>query len=154
MQNTPYTMGRTARLAIILYAGLCSPGCSRAETRQPQTMLDKTLDAIHWVESRCGRDKRDGDQGKAIGPYQIHRAYWADAMRIMARKWPYSDARDPAKARAATRAYLTHYESRGTPETWARLHNSGPNWKHKKHLTNGYWAKVKKAIGQAVAKGK
>lgn len=108
--------------------------------------LERTLDAICAVESSNGKDKRDGDGGAAIGPYQIHRGYWVDGTLFLGVRWPYSDARDPAKARQVVRAYLTHYQRHSgypaTPETWSRLHNGGPNGPGKA-TTRGYWAKVK-----------
>ena len=107
--------------------------------------LERTLNAICAVESKNGRDTHDGDGGAAIGPYQIHRAYWVDGTLFLGVRWPYSDARDPAKARMVVRAYLEHYQ-RGsgypaTPETWARLHNGGPDGP-RKATTRGYWYKV------------
>jgi hypothetical protein len=110
------------------------------------TPMERTLDAIHYVESRCGQDKRDGDGGKAIGPYQIHRAYWQDGTRFLRVKWPYSDARDQVKARQVVRAYLLHYFPNGTPEQWARCHNGGGRRGAKKASTLAYWQKVKAAM--------
>ena len=108
--------------------------------------LERTLDAICAVESQNGRDTRDGDGGAAIGPYQIHRAYWVDGTLFLGVRWPYSDARDPVKARRVVRAYLEHYQAASgypaTPETYARLHNGGPNGP-RKATTRGYWAKIK-----------
>lgn len=108
-------------------------------------LLERTLDAICMVESSGGRDTRDGDGGRAIGPYQIHRAYWADGTRFLKVSWPYSDARDPVKARRVVRAYVTQYQRAGgyppTPEVWARLHNGGPRGPEKTS-TLPYWLRV------------
>jgi len=116
----------------------------------PQILdIDRTLDAICQVESSGGRDLRDGDGGRAIGPYQIHRAYWQDGMRLLGVCWPYSDARDPAKARQVVRAYVTAYQTAGgypaTPESWARIHNGGPRGPCKTS-TGLYWAKIRSAM--------
>ena len=110
-----------------------------AKTETPDVLLD----AIRQVESNGGRDTRDGDGGDARGPYQIHKAYWIDATRFLGVRWPYSDARDEAKARAAVRAYLDHYGRGKSLEAKARIHNGGPRGDRKK-ATEKYWEKVKR----------
>jgi hypothetical protein len=111
--------------------------------------LERTLDAICRVESGGGRDRRDGDGGRAIGPYQIHQAYWTDACRFLRVDWPYSDARNAARARRAVRAYVTGYQRAGGlpagPETWARLHNGGPQGARRAG-TLVYWQRVRRAL--------
>ena len=107
--------------------------------------LERTLDAIRLVESSGGKDTRDGDGGRAVGPWQIHRRYWEDGTGFLGVHWPYRDARDPAKARQAVRAYVVHYQQAGgyptTPETWSRLHNGGPRGPEKAS-TALYWRKA------------
>lgn len=88
---------------------------------------DEILDAIWIVESSGQYDPPAGDGGKAIGPYQIHTAYWRDGTKFLGVKWPYRDARDFNKARAVTYAYLRHYGAGLAPLEAARCHNGGPN---------------------------
>jgi len=111
--------------------------------------LERTLDAICLVESNGGKDARDGDGGRAIGPYQIWESYWKDGTRFLKVDWPYSEARDPVKARAVVRAYVTTYATvrsyPQTPETWSRLHNGGPSGA-KKRATEAYWRKVRRLL--------
>lgn len=112
-------------------------------------VFERTARAICQVESSGGKDKRDGDNGKAIGPFQIHRGYWEDATYFLQVDWPYSDARDMSKARAVVHAYTRHYARRyklpWTPETIARIHNGGPRgWS--KNATLPYWSKVQRAM--------
>lgn len=100
--------------------------------------------AIMKVESG-GDPYAVGDGGAALGPYQIHRAYWTDAMRLLGQTWPYQDARDPVKALVAVWAYTRHYAQHHrrpwTAETIARIHNGGPRgWS--KPATLRYWRKV------------
>lgn len=106
--------------------------------------LERTLDAIAQAES-AGDPNAVGDGGRAIGLYQIHRAYWQDGTRFLKVRWPYSDARDPVKARQVARAYLRGYQrAKGYPataETWARIHNGGPNGP-KRRATLPYWRRV------------
>jgi hypothetical protein len=102
--------------------------------------LDLLLDAIAAVESRNDPGAA-GDGGKALGPYQIHRAYWADATRFLGVDWRYTDARDPVKAREAVRAYLLHYGGDRSIMDMARIHNGGPNG-YKKATTLEYARRI------------
>lgn len=107
---------------------------------------DRLLDAIKVVESG-GDCNAVGDGGRAIGPYQIHRAYWEDACQHdpSLRSGRYQDCRDPVYARRVVVAYLKRYAKGKTEEQMARIHNGGPSgWK--KAATKGYWFKVKKQM--------
>jgi hypothetical protein len=104
--------------------------------------------AIMQVESG-GDPQALGDGGRAAGAYQIHRAYWADAMRILGQDWPYEQARNPDKALQAVYAYTRHYarlyHRPWCAETIARIHNGGPRgWQ--KQATLIYWRKVEIAL--------
>jgi len=106
---------------------------------------DRLLDAIRQVESG-GRDLV-GDGGKAIGPYQIHREYWQDA--VAADKTlggTYADCHGEQYARRVVRAYLTRYGRGKTDEQMARIHNGGPSG-HRKSATVGYWLKISHVLG-------
>jgi len=108
-------------------------------------MLERTARAIAMVESG-GDPQAVGDDGAAIGMYQIHRDYWIDATGFLGVSWPYLDAKDPIKAKEAVRAYTQHYASHyglpWTPETICRLHQGGPRgWQ--KASTLPYWHKVR-----------
>ena len=109
---------------------------------------DKLLDAIEQVESSGrGANTPDGDNGKAIGPFQIHYVYWKDAVeydKSLANK-TYQDCRDPKYARKVAKAYLTRYGKGKTNDQMARIHNGGPTG-HKKKATDEYATKVKKAL--------
>lgn len=111
---------------------------------------DRLLDAIRQVESG-GRDLV-GDGGKAIGPYQIHRAYWQDAVESdKTLGGTYTDCHSEAYARRVVRAYLTRYGKGRTDEQMARIHNGGCGilkrvgsaaWVR----TTRYWNRVKAAM--------
>lgn len=102
--------------------------------------------ALHVVETGGKRGSIIGDGGRALGPLQIHRAYHADS-RISG---DYSRCADLAYSRRVAEAYFRRYEAaafaRGDVDTLARLHNSGPGWRTKRHLTDAYAAKVKRAM--------
>lgn len=167
MNSIRETAHRSQPLKIVALAIVCA-GCGivagSSRPTQPQKSdrneLERTLDAICQVESSGGLDRRDGDGGRAIGPYQIHRAYWQDGTRILGVRWPYEDARDHTKARAVVRAYVTHYQRighhRAGPQTWARIQNGGPRGAIR-GSTLPYWRKIESWMMQQrniVARGK
>lgn len=94
-----------------------------------------------------GDPRAVGDGGRAIGMYQIHRAYWQDAVdHDPSIGGTYRDCYDPAYAERIVRAYLSRYAPRGaTLEQLARIHNGGPKG-HLKKATLGYWTKVRDAL--------
>ena len=63
---------------ILFFAGLILLGpTTRAGQRYwPQ---DQILAAIRFVETSDQPSPPDGDDGLAIGPFQIHPSYWLDA---------------------------------------------------------------------------
>lgn len=107
---------------------------------------DRLLDAIEQVESN-GRTNVVGDGGKAIGPMQIHRVYWQDAVEHdPSIGGSYSDCRDPQYARRIVRAYMSRYAPKGaSDEVLSRIHNGGPKG-HRKAATEKYWVKVRKRL--------
>ena len=102
--------------------------------------IDLLLDAIARVESR-NDPNATGDGGRALGPYQIHRAYWADGTRFLGVHWSFADARDPHKAREVVRAYLLTYGRGCSLLEMARIHNGGPAG-YKKRCTLPYARRI------------
>ena len=105
----------------------------------------RLLDAIEQVES--GGRNVVGDNGKAIGPMQIHRVYWQDAIEHdPSIGGVYADCQDPQYARRVVRAYMDRYAPKGaSDETLARIHNGGPRG-HRRDATIKYWNKVRKHL--------
>ncbi len=120
----------------------------------PPVGFDPTpiLDAIEKVETGGQRDPANaiGDGGKALGPLQIHRVYWVDAVdhdpSLVANGETYDSVRDRAYARRVVMAYWSRYAKSWDSETLARIHNGGPKG-HRKAATLGYWAKVRAKLG-------
>jgi hypothetical protein len=120
----------------------------------PPAGFDPTpiLDAIEKVETGGQRDPANaiGDGGKALGPMQIHRVYWLDAVEhdpsLVANGETYDSVRDRAYARRVVMAYWSRYAKSWDSQTLARVHNGGPKG-HTKRATLGYWAKVKAKLG-------
>ncbi len=117
--------------------------------------FDDLLDAIEWVESR-GDANAVGDNGRAVGAYQIHQIYIDDVRRITDRHarifsiwsagfYPISWAdhtdievrKDKKTCRILIYVYLEYYATfsrigrEPTFEDMARIHNSGPDgWRN------------------------
>jgi hypothetical protein len=112
--------------------------------------LDQILAAIRRVETGGSEDhgaRAVGDDGRAIGPFQIHRAYWQDS-GIPGR---FHDCFDAGYARRV----VTSYWRRHCPEALdaldaevlARVHNGGPAG-FKRSGTVAYWRKVERALAK------
>jgi hypothetical protein len=97
--------------------------------------------ALHIVETSGRTGAIIGDNGKALGPLQIHRAYHADA-RIGGE---YSRCADLDYSKRVVSAYLQRYAQQawaaGDVTTLARIHNGGPRGATKQATVN-YAAKV------------
>lgn len=70
------------------------------------------LRAVEHIESSGrGAATPDGDGGLARGPFQWHAAAWSDCSELRHKVglpvWPYSDARNPTRARDYARTWLT-----------------------------------------------
>jgi len=112
---------------------------------------DVLLNAICEVESNCV-STAVGDNGKAIGAYQIWECYWKDAVEFDSSiGGVYEDCYDEKYAKKIVRAYMKRYATKKrigrkvTDEDRARIHNGGPNG-YKKKATEGYWKKVKEKL--------
>lgn len=117
-----------------------------AEARRVYWPQQDILDAIREVESGGREQPPDGDQGQAIGPFQIHRAYWVDAVASEpSLGGVYDDCRKRAYAEKVVAAYMRLYArrawDRGRAEVIARIHNGGPRG-DRIAATLGYWRRV------------
>lgn len=117
--------------------------CSIANADVPQRLLD----AIRFVESG-NDDSAVGDNGNAIGPYQIWRSYWKDAIEYDPTiGGKYEDCFNRDYAERIVNAYMDRYAIKRrlgrtpTMEDIARIHNGGPNG-HRKKSTLSYWKKI------------
>ena len=119
------------RLALLLAL------CATAQAAPPPSFFR----ALHVVETSGRTGPTIGDQGRALGPLQIHRAYHADA-RIGG---DYARCADLDYSRRVVTAYLQRYAPQawaaGDVTTLARVHNGGPRGASKP-ATVAYGAKV------------
>jgi len=95
--------------------------CATAQAAPPPSFFR----ALHVVETSGRTGAILGDNGKALGPLQIHRAYHADA-RIGG---DYSRCADLDYSKRVVSAYLQRYApaawASGDVTTLARVHNGG-----------------------------
>ena len=106
--------------------------------------LNSLISALMIVES-SNNDLAIGDQGRAIGCLQIHKAVVLDVNRITGSNYQWQQMTNRVQARAVCEAYLTHYGRGATTEQLARRWNGGPTG-DRKTATVAYWAKVKKEL--------
>ena len=106
--------------------------------------LNSLISALMIVES-SNNDLAIGDQGRAIGCLQIHKAVVLDVNRITGSHYRHQDMTNRVQARAVCEAYLKHYGKNCTTEQLARRWNGGPAG-DRKSATEAYWIKVKKHL--------
>jgi hypothetical protein len=107
------------------------------------------LDAISKVESN-DNDDAVGDNGKALGRFQIWEIYWQDAVeRTSSISGKYEDVKNREYAERVFVAYMLRYARKAIRdkdyEKIARIHNGGPRG-HTKNATIKYWNKVNKIL--------
>lgn len=109
---------------------------------------ERLIYGIWLVESGGSANPKDGDGGKAIGPFQIWKVYWQDAIEHRPDiGGSYEDCRDIVYARRIVYAYFDRWASGQTVENKGRCHNRGCN-KSRWHGKAGddYWARILKAL--------
>jgi hypothetical protein len=107
--------------------------------------LNYLITALMIVES-SGNDQAIGDNGRALGPLQIHRGVVLDVNRITGSNYRHQDMTNRAQARAVCQAYLDHYGRGKSFEEQARIWNAGPQGHKKKTATQAYWLKVQRNL--------
>ena len=106
---------------------------------------EKLIDALVHVESK-GEVHVVGDNGKAIGPLQIHKEVVDDVNKAYGTNYTYDDRKSIDKSREICRKYLLLHGGRyATNEKYARIWNGGPNG-HRKRITRKYWVKVRRRL--------
>ena len=102
------------------------------------------LAALIAVESG-GNDRAVGDNGRAIGPLQIHAAVVEDVNRIHGTRYTHAQMTNRAVAVRVCVLYVEHYAPGCNAETQARVWNGGPHGAQRGR-TLGYWNRVRKAM--------
>jgi hypothetical protein len=138
-----HTLATIILAAAIATSGVASPPPSSFD-------CERILNAIQQVETGGCKDPSNavGDNGKAIGAFQIHHCYWKDATDFdKSIGGKYSDCKNEAYARKIVIAYLTRYCKNWDNETVARMHNGGPRG-HLNPNTIKYWNKIQKELNK------
>lgn len=124
-------------------------GPTVADIDKARDALRPFLDAVSVVESN-GKDSAVGDNGNALGRYQIWEIYWKDAVEYCPELGGrYKDVTTKEYAERVVVAYLMRYGRKfiadNDLQSLARIHNGGPKG-HKRKATLGYWKKVERAL--------
>jgi hypothetical protein len=154
---------RNIHLVCVLVGLMSSFLCAQSNRLNEQTIIplregdsatvtiDQLLVAIREVETggepNQGRDAV-GDNGNALGPFQIWKPYWQDATEFdKTIGGVYNDVRDLQYSRRIVISYWQRYTRRVTPtaEILSRIHNGGPTG-YRRDTTIGYWNKVLKVL--------
>lgn len=111
---------------------------------------DRFFKALHQVESSGRTGMVIGDNGKALGPLQIHRKYFQDAIKVDPSLGKnYFQVTDLKFAKRVVTAYLKRYAPTAVKkkdfQTLARIHNGGPRGL-KNTATLEYWNRVQKNL--------
>lgn len=106
---------------------------------------ERLIDALVHVESK-GEVHAVGDNGRAVGPLQIHKEVVDDVNKAYGTTYTYADRKSLDKSREICRKYLLlHAGHKASNEKYARIWNGGPGG-HKKRKTRKYWVKVKRRL--------
>ena len=109
------------------------------------------LAAILSVESNCGRNKQNGDNGRAVGDFQTWRIAVDEANRVekimakrekrVPRKWSYSDRHSHERSREMCHTTLVWHYMRGTTNSvdlackWNAPYKRNANPKYRAKIT-------------------
>jgi len=109
---------------------------------KPKTEWDYLISAIYQLESSSGQ-QTIGDNGKAVGPFQIHECMVDDVNRIVGyKKFSYQDRYNYNKSLEMFNIYQRFYNPNKNIEAAARMWNGGPTGM-KKHTTKKYYKQIK-----------
>ena len=111
--------------------------------------LEDVFRAIRLAETGGHPDPTNamGDGGRSLGPYQIGRAYFQDAVEHdpSLEGLDYWQVRDVEVAERVMRAYWNRYAAHPwTPSDLCRLHNGGPS----RRGTDAYWEKCRRILDE------
>lgn len=108
------------------------------------------ISALIAVESG-GRDNAVGDNGRALGPLQVHRAVVQDVNAAYGTSYRWSGMTNRADARKVCELYLQKYAKGRSLQDAARIWNGGPTG-HTKTATKSYWTRVQRNLSPELAK--
>jgi hypothetical protein len=112
--------------------------------------FDGFVKALHMVEASGRSGRILGDGKRSLGPLQISRAYWTDAIEFNSKiGGKYEDCVSLIYSKKVVQAYLQRYAAKAFKEcdwkTCARIHNGGLDG-HRQKATLKYWAKIQQNL--------
>jgi hypothetical protein len=118
------------------------PGNNHGSREAKVDTAGDIIAAIRSVETSDAADPPNGDGGKALGPLQIHEAFWVDSG--ISGSW--QNCHDFEYSKRVVVAYWQRYEpaaySNDDNRTLALCFHYGPHWRSRND-PDGYWTKVK-----------
>ena len=138
-------------VASLLIFSICNNSLMAEDIKYVHKDIMKFLNILHQVETSGRLGAIKGDEGKALGPFQIWESYYRDAVEQSEGKLnkPYSSVADIKYAREVVLWYFYRYAPKsledGNFEKLSKIHNGGPNG-HNNPKTEKYWLKVKKYL--------
>jgi len=104
--------------------------------------LDELVDKI-WQQESSGRlNPPDGDNGRAIGPFQIHQEALTDVNQRFGLNYALWDMRDIERAKLVAKLYIAMHLDNHLEEISSMIFHYGPaGWRGKD--VDGYWEKIK-----------
>jgi hypothetical protein len=132
------------KTTLVIVALLATLQCQAKDFKSFVQVLNK-------VEAKGQKTRvKPGDNGRAIGPLQIHVKYWRDALEAdPSIGGKYSDCNKWSYSVRVVRAYLSRYAPEAVRrmdyKTLARIHNGGPSG-HLEVATVPYWEEFKRNL--------
>jgi hypothetical protein len=103
-------------------------------------ILNSIINKIHIVESNGKSSVPVGDNGKAVGPLQLHQCVLDDVNKYYGMNFQSGDRKDLEKSKLIARAYIIMWILENQEEIAVRIFNGGPRgWE--KPATEKYWQK-------------
>ena len=109
---------------------------------EKQAKWEQLVQSIILVESE-GKKDAVGDNGKAVGLFQIHPIMVRDVNRIIGENvYTYHDRLDSVKSREMFEIYQSYYNPDKDLQTAAYLWNGGPRYYNYMGNVKKYWKKI------------
>jgi len=144
------------KFAPFLLLVVCSATLADQSADESQINWNLVFKCLHMKEASGKLSPDRGDDGKALGPYQIHEVYWKDALKgDPSIGGKYEDCSDKAYSEKVIKAYMRRWlvVSRVgkvmTYELICRSHNGGGPRAWPKHPGHMRWLQASQAYWES-----
>jgi len=122
-------------------AGGACQGHTRPLILFQEGWLDELLDKIHQVESSGRINPPAGDDGRAVGPMQLHKDVIIDVNQYFNVNYSFEDRRNLQKSKEIAKLYIAMWLEIHKEQVASLIFHYGPSqWKQD---VDGYWLKIK-----------